>query len=212
MCFFFAGGGTGGHLYPAIAVAEQIVNIEPNSNIVFFCSSRDIDQYILSQTDFQYTILPAKAFPSRPGQVIDFIRYLHRSCKTAAETITKSKKSVVTGLGGFISAPVCWAAHNNKVPIALLNVDIVPGRANKIIARWAREIFVQFEDSKKFFNKRKAAISTVGCPLRGGFTNPEPEKAFEKLGIEKNKKTLLITGASSGSQNINDAICSLLEK
>jgi UDP-N-acetylglucosamine--N-acetylmuramyl-(pentapeptide) pyrophosphoryl-undecaprenol N-acetylglucosamine transferase len=109
-----------------------------------------------------------------------------------------------------------------------LNVDIVPGRANKIIARWADKIFVQFEDTRQYFAKKwrkpspreGAKVDVVGCPLRIGFDNPQPEKAIEQLGLEirlgmpygRQKKTLLITGASSGSENINEAICLLLEK
>ncbi len=130
----------------------------------------------------------------------------------ATETITQSKKTVVVGLGGFVAGPVCLAAHRHNVPVALLNVDIVPGRANKIIARWAEEIFVQFEDTVKYFAKGKSNVNVVGCPLRGGFINPEPEKALKQLGLDKKKKTLLITGASSGSANINQAICSLFDK
>ena len=72
--FFFAGGGTGGHLYPAIAVAEQLSKLEPDAKILFFCSSRDIDKYILSQTGFKYSALPAMPFPKNPGKVISFIK------------------------------------------------------------------------------------------------------------------------------------------
>jgi UDP-N-acetylglucosamine--N-acetylmuramyl-(pentapeptide) pyrophosphoryl-undecaprenol N-acetylglucosamine transferase len=208
--FFFAGGGTGGHLYPAIPVAEQIIRLEPTSHIHFLCSSRSIDTYILSQTGFEYIALPAKAFSCRPGRFIDFLISLLKSYKTAAETLNRNKNSVVVGLGGFVAAPVCLAAHRKRIPLALINVDIVPGRANKLIARLAREIFVQFDDTSKYFNKTK--VQVTGCPLRADFNKPSPEKVIEKLGLDKNKKTLLITGASSGSANINQAICSLLNE
>jgi UDP-N-acetylglucosamine--N-acetylmuramyl-(pentapeptide) pyrophosphoryl-undecaprenol N-acetylglucosamine transferase len=126
--------------------------------------------------------------------------------------IAESKDAVVIGAGGFVAAPVCWAAHRLKVPVALLNVDILPGRASKMIAGWADEIFAQFEQTAQYFGKNKGKVDAVGCPLRRGFANPEPDKAIERLGLDKNKKTLLITGASSGSENINTTICSLLEK
>jgi UDP-N-acetylglucosamine--N-acetylmuramyl-(pentapeptide) pyrophosphoryl-undecaprenol N-acetylglucosamine transferase len=199
-------------LYPAIAVAVQIVRLEPKSQIHFLCSSRGIDTHILSQTGFEYTVLPARTFPSRPSQFTGFFSSLLKSYRIAAEAIIRSKKSVVTGLGGFVTGPVCLAAHRRKIPVTLLNIDILPGRANKIIARWAEEIFVQFEDTAEYFTKGKSKVNVVGCPLRSGFISPEPEKALEKLGLDKKKKTLLITGASSGSANINQAICSLLEK
>ena len=210
--FFFAGGGTGGHIYPAVAVAEQIAKIQPRAKIHFFCSSRSIDEQILVRTGFEYTQLAAKGFSFRPGKLIYFCSSFLASYKIAKEVIAKNKDAVVIGAGGFVSGPVCLAAHKCKVPIGLLNVDIVPGRANKIISRWADEIFVQFEDTAQYFMHKGAKVNVVGCPLRSGFGNPEPNKAIEQLGLEKDKKTLLITGASSGSENINIAVCSLLGK
>jgi len=211
-CFFFAGGGTGGHIYPAVAVAEQIAKIQPISKIHFFCSTRSIDEQILRQTGFEYTRLPAKGFSIRPRKLISFCSSFLASYKIAKEIIAKSKDAVVIGAGGFVSGPVCLAAHKRKVPIGLLNVDILPGRANKIIARWADEIFVQFEDTGQYFTHKGAKVNVVGCPLRSSFENPQPNKAIEQLGLDGEKKILLITGASSGSENINTAVCSLLRK
>lgn len=210
--FFFAGGGTGGHIYPAVAVAEEIVKLAPSSKIHFFCSSRGIDEQILSQTGFEYTQLAAKGFSARPGKFIDFCTSFLKSYKIAKEVIVKSKDAVAIGAGGFVAGPVCLAAHKCKIPVKLLNVDILPGRANKIISRWSDEIFVQFEETAQCFANRSAKVNSVGCPLRSGFGEPEPSKAIEQLGLEKNKRILLITGASSGAENINKAVCSLLGK
>ncbi|MGA1980393.1 MAG: UDP-N-acetylglucosamine--N-acetylmuramyl-(pentapeptide) pyrophosphoryl-undecaprenol N-acetylglucosamine transferase [Sedimentisphaerales bacterium] len=211
-CFFFAGGGTGGHIYPAIAIAERIIKLEHNAKVRFFCSARAIDLRILSQAGFEYTSLPICGFSVRPDKLISFCTSFLDSFRIAKRAIIESKDAVVIGVGGFVSAPVCFAAHKLKVPLVLLNVDIMPGRANKIIARWADEIFVQFEDTRRYFGKKGAKVNVVGCPLRIDFDNPQPEKAIEQLGLERQKKTLLITGASSGSENINEAICLLLEK
>jgi len=211
-CFFFAGGGTGGHIYPAVAVAEQIVKIRPTSKIHFFCSTRSIDEQILEQSGFEYTPIPAKGFSIQPGKLISFCRSFLASYKIAKELIAKSEDAVVIGVGGFVSGPVCLAAHKRKVPIGLLNVDILPGRANKIIARWADEIFVQFEDTAQYFANKNTKVNVVGCPLRSGFENPQPNKSIEQLELDREKKILLITGASSGSENINRAVCSLLGK
>jgi UDP-N-acetylglucosamine:LPS N-acetylglucosamine transferase len=75
-CFFFAGGGTGGHIYPAIAVVQQIIIIEPSAKIHFFCSRRSIDQHILEQAGLEFTVLPAVGFSARPGKFIDFCKLL----------------------------------------------------------------------------------------------------------------------------------------
>ncbi|MBN2593552.1 MAG: UDP-N-acetylglucosamine--N-acetylmuramyl-(pentapeptide) pyrophosphoryl-undecaprenol N-acetylglucosamine transferase [Sedimentisphaerales bacterium] len=209
---FFAGGGTGGHIYPAIAVAQRIAIIDPSAKIHFFCSKRGIDKYILEQAGFEYTALPATGFSVKPKKLINFCKSLLESYRIAKKAICVDWNAVVLSAGGFVSASVCLAAHKHKVPIALLNVDIVPGRANKINARWADEIFVQFKETEQYFARRKKKVSVVGCPMRSGFRTPQPDRAIEQLGLDRYKKILLITGASSGSQNINDTICSLLDK
>ena len=211
-CFFFAGGGTGGHIYPAVAVAERIVTLEPAAKIHFFVSNRNIDAQILTQTGFEYTRLPAKGFSVHPGKLLGFCTSFLKSYRIAKREVAESKNAVVIGIGGFVAAPVCLAAHKLKVPVELVNVDILPGRANRIIAHWADEIFVQFDQTEQYFAKRQAGVNVVGCPLRSGFDNPKPDKAIEQLGLDKEKKILLITGASSGSENINNAVCSLLGK
>jgi len=230
--FFFAGGGTGGHIYPAIAVAEQIAKLSPRSKIHFFCSERPIDAHILGQAGFKYTPLPATGLSFRPKQFIRFCRTFGASYKIARDLIRVQRTAysvqratkndtrdtryeilpVVIGVGGFVAAPVCYAAHRLGVPVKLLNVDITPGRANRLIARWADEIFVQFELTGDYLGKAKSKMKVVGCPLRGSFSQPKPQAAIEELGLKQGRKILLITGASSGAANINETICSLLGK
>jgi UDP-N-acetylglucosamine--N-acetylmuramyl-(pentapeptide) pyrophosphoryl-undecaprenol N-acetylglucosamine transferase len=210
--FFFAGGGTGGHIYPAVAIAEQIIKLDPQADIHFFCSARDVDSKILSKAGFEYTPLAAKGFSGRPSKFIGFVSSFCKSVRIAKEKLAASRNAVVVGAGGFVAAPVCWAARKLKMPVALLNVDILPGRASKMIGCFADEIFVQFEDTVQYFGKGEAVVSVVGCPLRSGFEGPEPAKAIEQLGLDENKKTLVITGASSGAENVNTAVCLLLEK
>ncbi len=210
-CFFFVGGGTGGHIYPAIAIAEKITKLDPEAKVHFLCSTHWIDLRILSKTGFEHTSLPVCKFSFKPVKLINFFTSFLKSYQTAKRIITESKSAVVIGLGGFVSAPVCYSAHKFQIPIVLVNVDIVPGRANKIIASWAEKIFVQFEESKRKFGKNGAKVYVVGCPLRADFESPQQEKVKSELGLERQKKILLITGASSGSENINEAVCSLLE-
>ncbi len=212
MSFFFAGGGTGGHIYPAVAVAERIAELDVGAKVHFFCSGRAIDSQILGRSGLEYTRLAAKGYSVRLGKLVGFIRSFIRSYRIAKAAIGERKDAVVIGAGGFVAGPVCLAAHRLKVPIVLLNVDIVPGRANKIIARWADEIFVQFDQSRGYFTRGKARVNVVGCPLRKGFADLRPEKAIKQLGLDMGKKVLLVTGASSGAANVNDAVCSLLEK
>jgi len=220
--FYFAGGGTGGHIYPALAVAEQIVAIEPKAKIHFFCSSRSIDERVLGSTSFERTALTAKGLSLRG--LVGFCRSFVASYKAAKETMDDGRRtkgdsslipcpsSLVVGTGGFVSAPVCLAAHRLRIPVVLINVDIVPGRANRMLARRADEVFLQFEETSNYFAKKKVKAAVVGCPLRKGFARPDPAEAIQQLGLNPAKSTLLITGASSGSQSINKTVCSLLNE
>jgi len=210
---YFAGGGTGGHIYPAIAVAEQLKTIDSTIKTHFFCSNRDIDSKILSKAGLQYTPLPAKGFSVQPGRFIDFCRCFLESVKIVKAVTAGNPNAGLVGVGGFVAGPACWAAKKKRIPISLVNVDIFAGKANKLLARWADDIFVQFEQSESEFAKiTKAKIHTVGCPLRSEFANPQPGRAIEELGLDRDKKILLITGASSGAVSINNAICLLLDR
>jgi UDP-N-acetylglucosamine--N-acetylmuramyl-(pentapeptide) pyrophosphoryl-undecaprenol N-acetylglucosamine transferase len=210
--FFFGGGGTGGHIYPALAVAEQIAECRPDAHIHFLCSTRAVDKRILDETSFTYTVLPATGLYFDPRRLLTFCRTFRGSYRLARRLIADCRRCVVVGAGGFVAAPVCMAGHKLGVPVALINVDILPGRANRLSARWADEIFVQFEESARAFGSRRTAVKAIGCPLRKSFSRPDPKRAIKALGLDAGKKTLLITGASSGSARINEAVCMLLPK
>lgn len=212
LSFFFAGGGTGGHIYPALAIAEQVVLRRPDARIRFLCSTRAVDRRILDQTDFNYNALPATGLYFDPRRFLSFCCTFRRSYRQARDMIAHSVRPVVVGTGGFVAAPVCMAGHRLGVPVVLVNVDISPGRANRLSARWADEIFVQFEGGEKEFGSRRDRVSAVGCPLRNGFANADRMRAIQVLGLDANKKILLITGASSGAMRINKAVCMLLPK
>ena len=207
--YFFAGGGTGGHIYPALAVAEQITKKGDNSSILFFCSSREIDARILSQSGYEFLPLPAIGFSKSPRRLLQFCMQLVKSYYFVKQILTPLRKNaVVIGTGGFVTAPVVFAAKSLGIPVYLINVDTVPGKANRVLARYAKKVFVQFEQSRPFFPNRQ--VDVVGCPLRSDFQTPDMHKAFSDLALEEGKKVLLVTGASSGSSNINNAMISIL--
>ncbi len=210
--FFFAGGGTGGHIYPAIAVAEKLLQLEPSAQVHFFCSNRQVDELILSKTGFEYTKLPAEAFSLKPQKLIGFLLSFSKSYRIAKEKINKCEMPMVIGIGGFVAAPVCLVGHRLKKKVALINTDAVPGKANRFIARLANTAFLQFDETVKHFSKCNARVAVVGCPLRSSFENPQPQRIKEQLALDANKKTLLITGASSGSARINEAVLLLLDR
>ncbi len=204
---FFAGGGTGGHIYPALAVAEKLASNE-NVEVRFFCSQRPVDRSILEKTPYKFETLPAQPLVASPMFAIGFVVSLFR----AITKLIKAGDAVVVGVGGFVAAPVVIAAKILGKPLAFINVDIVPGTANRRLARLASKIFVQFDCTKDKFGSGKFEVVVCGCPLRGEFDNPVPGSIRADLGLDADKKILFITGASSGAHNINMAMSLLAEK
>lgn len=207
----FAGGGTGGHIYPALAVAEQLLKLDPAVQIHYLCSSRPIDAQILGNSDMAFTCLSAQGLGPGILRKLRFPVAFIKGYRQAAKVI-RDGFQIVVGVGGFVAAPACLAAWRMGIDVYLINVDIIPGKANRLIARFARTIFVQFPQTKRILNRHADRVMVVGCPIRSDFERPNPERARTQLGLRTDLNTLLITGASSGSMNINKAICLLLSR
>ncbi len=211
---YFAGGGTGGHIYPALAVAQELLKADPSCKITFFCSNRPIDARILEGTGFRFISLSVRGFSKNPYKAFLFLKSLRAAKKIVKQTIAadSSDKKVLFSVGGFVSAPAVFAAKDLKTPIAMLNIDAVPGKANKLFARCARDIFVQFEKTGRSFGRSRRKVMVTGCPLRNGFFNPDKNAVIAALNLSQKKKILLVTGASSGAANINNVIGYLLDR
>lgn len=209
--YIFAGGGTGGHLYPAIAVAQQVARLDPEAKVLFFCSNRPIDAAILSKAGYQYLPLPAKGMSLRPDLLAVFVISQVKAYRLAKHRLeTVEGRGIVISVGGFASAPAVWAGRRLGFPVAMVNVDLVPGKANKLLGRKASKIFVQFEQTREYFRDRGDTVIVTGCPLREGFSRPDRMRAIGQLGLDPGKKILLVTGASSGSASINQALARIL--
>ena len=143
-----------------------------------------------------------------PKKFVRFFAQFVKSYYFVKQILEPYKRdAVVIGTGGFVAGPVVMAACLLKIPVYLINVDSVPGKANRFLGQFAKKVFVQFEDTAEFFKKN--CVQVVGCPLREEFERPDAHKAFSDLALEENKKVVLVTGASSGSMNINKAVLSI---
>jgi len=208
--FIFAGGGTGGHLYPALAVAEQLTAALEDAGVVFACSNRPIDRQILEPLDCAVVPQPVRPLPRGPRGVPGFALAWWRSRRLARRMLSDLKPAAVLGTGGFAAGPVVRQAAAAGIPAALLNPDAVPGRANRYLAKHANVVFTQFDATAGYFAQRIVSrIRRVGCPIRGGFVAADRDEAIEYFQLDPNRKTLLINGGSQGAANINEAIAML---
>jgi len=206
--FVIAGGGTGGHLYPGLAVAEALRAERPGFDVTVFGTIRPIDERLVTPRGFELVKQPVRAFPSKPWQWPGFLMAWRNSTSLVKKRFTERRPAMVLGLGGYAAGPAITVACKLGIPTAIFNPDAVPGRANKLLGPRVDRVFVQWEETAEHFHRAKD-VHCTGCPIRPGFTQAKRDVAIEKLRLDPAKKTLLITGASQGARSINLALVEL---
>jgi len=209
--YIFAGGGTGGHLFPGLAVAEELGRLQPAARIVFACSDRPIDRRILSGTDYAMVTQPIRPLPRGWRGWGRFLVGWCRSGQVARDLLADLRPRAVLGLGGFAAAAVVRAAGRRGVRTALLSIDAVPGLANRWLAGKVETIFAQFASTARHYGRWGDKVRVVGCPVRSGLTSADPAAARRALGLRDDRRTLLVVSGSLGAANINGAIAALRE-
>ena len=207
--FIFAGGGTGGHVYPGLAVAAELREMCPTAKVVFACSNRPIDRKILDPTPYAVVVQPVRPLPSprRPAEWFGFLRTYLASAAQARQMVADLRPAGVLGLGGFAAGPVVCRAAKAGVRTGLLNPDAVPGKANRMLARRVEAIFTQFAATTEHFAAAvRPKVHAVGCPIRREFASPDRAEAVRHFGLLPDRKTLLVNGGSLGAASINDAL------
>ncbi len=210
----FAGGGSGGHLYPGVAVAESLVRIAPGIKPLFLCTQREIDSTILKSTPFEFLTQPIVPPRKSVGGLIRFFRAWTATQDVIRQTLRDVKPIGVLGLGGYAAGVAVKACAKAKIPAALLNPDVVPGRANQYLFPFVSRIYGQFEATREQLptaHRHKFVLS--GCPIRQDLVNlPPRDEARRRLALDPSLHTLLVTGASQGAVSVNDAVLEVLSR
>jgi UDP-N-acetylglucosamine--N-acetylmuramyl-(pentapeptide) pyrophosphoryl-undecaprenol N-acetylglucosamine transferase len=205
--YILAGGGTGGHLYPALAVAEELLRIQPEARIVFACSQRPIDRRILNPLPYAVVAQPVCPLPRRPREVPGFLWSWWRSSLLARDMIADVRPAAVLGLGGFAAGPVICRAAKAGLPVGLLNPDAVPGKANRFLATKADVIFTQFAATAKSFpSKLRGRIRCTGCPIRPSLVKADRSRALRHFQLREDRRTLLVFGGSLLAEALSEAL------
>lgn len=204
--FILAGGGTGGHVYPGLAVAGELVRLRPDARIVFACSDRPIDSHILEPTPHAIVVQSVQPLPRSIPAAWKFLRCYLASALQARQMVADLRPAAVLGLGGFAAAPVVCRSARSGVRTGMLNPDAVPGKANRMLARKAGAIFTAFSSTADQFPPAvRAKVRRVGCPVRRAFVEADRTQAIKHFRLRGDRKTLVINGGSLGAASINGA-------
>jgi UDP-N-acetylglucosamine--N-acetylmuramyl-(pentapeptide) pyrophosphoryl-undecaprenol N-acetylglucosamine transferase len=203
-----AAGGTGGHIYPGIALAKElrIKGFTP----LFFVRRGDIGKEILEREGFKYFEIPAMGLPRGLGlKLIKFPFVMIYGLMAAFLTIKRIKPRVVAGLGGYVSFPAVVCAKLLGIPSIIHEQNAIPGLTNRILSGFADAVALSFDESKKYFPGKKTLA--VGNPVRPELFKTPDNETYEKMGLTAGKFTVLVFGGSQGAVAINRAVIDSFE-
>jgi len=210
--FLFAGGGTGGHLFPAIAVAEQIKMMKPEAEILFVGTKNRIEGKTIPKLGYSFKSIWVKGF-SRKFTLENLLFPLKLFVSAVQSLLINARFNprVAIGSGGYVAGPAIWGASVLGAKIILLEQNSYPGITTRLLEKRADEIHISFEDSSKYLKKQKILLTT-GNPVRRDLGTIDKVEALTGFGFSAEKKTLLILGGSLGAGSINKAAGNLVNK
>lgn len=206
-CIVIASGGTGGHLYPTIAVAEEIRSERPDIRIAFIGTSDRIEAREVPRAGFEFFPIDIQAPGKSAVSLLRFpLKYLAASRRSRA-ILRELTPSAFLGGGAYLSVPSAFAARSAGIPVALLEINAVPGRANTVLAGIAGKIFLAYPEAALGFKaSHRHKIETIGTPVRTSLaaTKSSVQDARSHFGLYRDRKTLLVVGGSLGARSINE--------
>ena len=199
-----AGGGTGGHLFPGIAVGNEFRSRYPESDILFVTAGRDIESQILNKAGFRQECLRVEGIKGK-GIVKSLVSLLKLpgSLFQSIGIIKRFSPDIILGVGGYSSGPLCMSGKLMRVPVAIHEQNSYPGLTNRLLSRVVDRIFISFEESREYFPA--GSLCLTGNPVRKNFKGD-----FKPLSGQKDIFTIFVTGGSQGAVAVNSVFLEAL--
>ncbi|MCR5158144.1 MAG: undecaprenyldiphospho-muramoylpentapeptide beta-N-acetylglucosaminyltransferase [Prevotella sp.] len=203
-----SGGGTGGHIFPAISIANAIRELQPDAKILFVGAEGRMEMQRVPQAGYDIKGLPIRGFLRplwKPGNIGVAIDYL-KSKRMAKQILREFQPHVAVGVGGYASSAALGAANSLGIPTLIQEQNSYAGLANKQLAAKAQKICVAYEGMERFFPKEK--IMLTGNPVRQALLDSKVtrEEALRSFGLDPARKTILLVGGSLGARTINESV------
>ncbi len=208
-----SGGGTGGHIFPAISIANTFKKRFPDSEILFVGAEDRMEMEKVPAAGYPIVGLPVSGFDR--AHLLNNVKVMARlmkSLRLARKTIREFKPDIAVGVGGYASGPTLWMAASSGVPTLIQEQNSYAGVTNKLLAKKAHKICVVYEGMEKFFPADKIVVT--GNPVREDLEKAldKKEEALAFFGLEPGRKTILIVGGSLGARTINRSVQGDLDK
>lgn len=213
MRFLISGGGTGGHIFPAVSIANALRQRQPDCEILFVGANGRMEMERVPEAGYNIVGLDIQGLERR--KVLRNIRIIYnflRSRRKARQIVRSFRPDVAIGVGGYVSAAAMSAAAALGVPVVLQEQNSFAGVTNRFLAKKVSKICVAYDGMERFFDKGK--IVKTGNPVRQNIIAPDIDRqaAYDYFGLERDKKTILVVGGSLGAKTINDSIARHIDK
>ncbi len=205
-------GGTGGHIYPGIAIADKIRERFPEAEILFVGTKTGMENQLVPASGYDIQGIDARGF-DRKHLLSNFktVREILKGSHEVISILDEYKPDIAIGTGGYVTGPVLMQAHKRGIPCCIHEQNAKPGVANTLISTFADKVFVSFDGTqKRFFFHRKRNMLT-GNPVRADFALLDREECRKEAGLSENDKLVLIFGGSLGAQVINNEAIQLIK-
>jgi UDP-N-acetylglucosamine--N-acetylmuramyl-(pentapeptide) pyrophosphoryl-undecaprenol N-acetylglucosamine transferase len=210
MRVLMSGGGTGGHLYPALAIAKGLLEKDPGIQLLFVGTMKGLEAQKVPQEGFELRTISVMGFPRRLSPELFKASFLAaKACTESRRIIKDFRPDVVVGTGGYVCGPVILTAALAGIPCVIQEQNTIPGVTNRVLARFARKVAVAFQDSVKFFPDPKRVVVT-GNPVRPEIATIPKADGLKAFKLSPSRKTLLIFGGGQGAMSVNRALVSAL--
>jgi UDP-N-acetylglucosamine--N-acetylmuramyl-(pentapeptide) pyrophosphoryl-undecaprenol N-acetylglucosamine transferase len=211
MKFIISGGGTGGHIFPAVAIANEIRRREPTADILFVGANGRMEMTRVPEAGYEIVGLDITGLQRRlTPQNLLFPMRVFRSVRKAGKLVESFRPDAVVGVGGYASAPVLLAATSRGIPSLIQEQNSYAGLVNKLLGRRVNKICVAYEGMESFFPADKMVLT--GNPVRTEIARGNRAEAQQFFGLDTTKKTLLIIGGSLGARTLNLATAAALPR
>ena len=209
MRVWFAGGGTGGHLYPALAIARTLVRMNSRIEPFFIGAHRGIEREVLPSTEFPHLLLDLHPlYRSGPWRNWRTIRGVATAWRELSRERDRRAPALLLATGGYAAGAALAHAAVHRVPIALQILDAHPGLTVRLTSRFAREVYLGFAEAEQGLPRgRRTKFIDTGNPIEAPpLTRPDRDDAVRRWDLDPSKPVVLITGGSQGARGINDAV------
>jgi UDP-N-acetylglucosamine--N-acetylmuramyl-(pentapeptide) pyrophosphoryl-undecaprenol N-acetylglucosamine transferase len=199
----FAGGKTGGHLFPAITMAAEFKKRFPQSQLVFVGTKEGLEKSVIPRYGFKLLFIQTRGF-SRKSYLSNLLLvfYLLTGFRQALAILTQQRPSLVVGTGGYVSFPVVMLASLSNIPTMIQEQNSYPGISTRLLAHFADRVCLSYPESIRYFSS-KSKLRVIGNPIREDILSRQRKQALKRFGLEEGRKTIFVFGGSQGAHTIN---------